>query len=120
MMLAQVTPIISNEGANAIVIAIIGSVTSLLVARWQANKQQKKEDTDDGRAFRGELRDDNKSLREEIRELKAERETARTYVLLLEKELYTLAEERHTRERADKITSKRPPILAPKSVGQGS
>jgi hypothetical protein len=38
----------------------------------------------------------------------------------LEKELYTLAEERHTRERADKITSKRPPILAPKSVGQGS
>jgi predicted nuclease with TOPRIM domain len=119
-MLAQVTPIISNEGANAIVIAIIGSVTSLLVARWQANKQQKKEDTDDGRAFRGELRDDNKSLREEIRELKADRETSRTYILTLEKELAALAEERNTREQADRITANRPTILAPKSVGQGS
>jgi hypothetical protein len=48
------------------------------------------------------------------------RETSRTYILTLEKELAALAEERNTREQADRITANRPTILAPKSVGQGS
>jgi peptidoglycan hydrolase CwlO-like protein len=60
------------ESLVAILVAIIGTSTTLLIARWNAKRQDKTEARDDSAVFRGEVLDDNKALRAEVRSLKAD------------------------------------------------
>lgn len=58
------------ESVVAILVAVIGTAGTLLIARWNAKRQDKSESRDDSAVFRGEVLDDNKNLRAEVRALK--------------------------------------------------
>lgn len=92
---------LSPEAWNAIIVSIVGSFGAFAVSRYTAKRQADREDTDDGRAFRGELRDDNAALRTELRDVKDERDSFRDRCSALERELRNLYAGRLVRQTSD-------------------
>lgn len=101
-MLAVLLLNMPGETWNAIIVAVIGSISAFVIARYHAKRDAGREDVTEGRAFRTELRDDNQNLRTELRELKEEQERLRRRLEETEEELYKLQTERRERQRLDK------------------
>lgn len=79
---------LSPEAWNAIIVAIVGSFGTFVIARYTAKRTADREDVSDGRAFRDELRDDNAALRAELREVKEERDRLKEHCHNLERRLH--------------------------------
>lgn len=99
--------LVVNEGLVAVLIAVIGPAVTLLIARWTAKRQGERDDHDDEFRFRGDLSTDNQALRAEVKELKAEIKEKNKYILELEERIRLTTGERHVREDADRVTSRR-------------
>ena len=116
-LISLIPPIIAfvfNDGLVAIIVAIVGPIVTLWIARWRAKREIKNDDSNDEFRFRGELSTDNQALRGEIKDLKKELKDKNRYIRQLEIEIRTLTEERHVRELADEVASKRSHLGAPK------
>lgn len=98
-----------NEGAIAIIVAVVGPAVTLMIARWAAKRQENRDGHDDEFRFRGELSTDNQALRTEIKDLKVELKEKNTYILQMEIEMRQITDDRHVREQTDVETDKRSP-----------
>lgn len=78
------------ESVVAIMVAVIGTGGMLWAARWNAKRTDRKDARDDSAIFRGEVLDDNKALRVEIRALKADLQAAEKLIADKGKENDTL------------------------------
>jgi hypothetical protein len=107
IFIAAVVSGLSPEAWNAIIVAMVGSFSAFIIARYNAKRQVGQEDTDEGRAFRGELREDNVALRQELRDVKEERDRLKERGLALEAELRQLYEGRLARQNTDKESQAR-------------
>src|SRR5664279_3236494 len=98
----EMSPIIAaylfqNEGLVAILVAVIGTLGTLIAARLLAQRQIKRAPIDDEFRFRGELSTDNQALRAEIRDLKTEIGGYRITIKELEQEIRRVYQARRLR-----------------------
>jgi predicted nuclease with TOPRIM domain len=93
--------IVSNEALNAIIIAVVGALSAAFIARYTAKRQALRDDNDTFKSFRGELQTDNMSLRQELRDVKEERDRMRERIDRLETELRRQNDIRMSRQASD-------------------